>query len=68
MNGKIKYDITIETVNEDEKMAVGNSIHNQLVGNKDYIDSNIILNVDEYEKVRLLIFEECTNVPKITLF
>ena len=68
MNGKIKYDITIETMNEDEKMAVGNSIHNQLVGNKDYIDSNIILNVDEYEKVRLLIFEECTNVPKITLF
>lgn len=68
MNGKIKYDITIETANEDEKMAVGNSIHNQLVGNKDYIDSNIILNVDGYETVRLLIFEECTNVPKITLF
>ena len=68
MNGKIKYDITIETANEDEKMAVGNSIHNQLVGNKDYIDSNIILNVDGYETVRLLIFEECINVPKITLF
>lgn len=68
MSGKIKYDITIETVDEDEKMAVGSSIHKQLIGNKDYIDGNVILNVGGYETVRLLIFEECTNVPKITLF
>lgn len=68
MNEKVKYHIAIETSTNDEKMEIGQSIHNQLVGNQDYIHDRIILNIDGYERVELLIFEDCENVPKITLF
>ena len=31
---------------ESEKMQLAEKIHKQLVGNKDYIESNILLNCD----------------------
>lgn len=64
---ELKMHISIKTINNEEKMRIGNSIHDQLVGNSDYIDSNIILNIDDENEVNLYIFKECENVPKITI-
>lgn len=68
MNNKTKYELTIKTLNNEEKLKVGESIHEQLVGNQDYIDCNIILNIDTDNTVKLWIFEECKNIPSIQLF
>ena len=48
-------------------MELGRKIHNQLVGNEDYIESDILLNVDEDDIVDLYVFEGCKNVPEITI-
>ena len=67
MNKNLKMHIIIKTVNEEEKMRIGNSIHDQMVGNKDYIDNNIILNIDEVNEVNVYIFDECEIIPNITI-
>lgn len=67
MDENLKMHITIRTTDEKEQMRVGNSIHDQLRGNKDYIDSNIILNIDVDNEVNLYIFKECENVPDIII-
>lgn len=63
----LKMHVIIETTDEEEKMRIGNSIHEQLVGNKDYRKSNIILNIDDENTVNLYVFKECENVPEITI-
>lgn len=67
MDENLKTHITIRTTDEKEQMRVSNSIHHQLVGNKDYIDSNIVLNIDTENEVNLYIFKECENVPDIII-
>lgn len=67
MDKQLKMHITIRMVDDKEQMRVGNSIHHQLVGNKDYIDNNIILNIDMDNEVNLYIFKECENVPDIII-
>ena len=68
MNNKtFKKAIEIECSSNEEKMKVGQCIHCQLSGNKDYIDSNILLNIDEDCIVRLIIFNECKNAPRILI-
>lgn len=67
MDKELKMHITIRTTDEKEQMRVGNSIHEQLRGNKDYIDNNIILNIDVDNEVNLYIFKECKNVPDIVI-
>ena len=67
MDKDLKMHITIRTTDEKEQMRVSNSIHHQLVGNKDYIDCNIILN-DYYEnEINLYVFNECKNIPNIVI-
>lgn len=63
----LKMHITIRTANEDEQMRIANSIHHQLVGNKDYVDSKIVLSIDVGDEVNLYIFNECENVPDIII-
>lgn len=63
----LKMHMVIKTVNDEEKMRIGSSIHEQLVGNKDYIDSNIVLNIDDENEVNLYVFKECENIPEITI-
>lgn len=63
----VKKYIQIEVQTEEEKKVIGTKIHEQLIGNQDYIDSNIILNIDEPYMVRLWFFKECENVPSITI-
>lgn len=58
----------IETQTKDECMRIGNLIGEQLRGNQDYIDNNIVLNyTDSDNVVRLYIFKECKNIPTITI-
>lgn len=67
MDKQLKMHVTIRTVDDKEQMRVGNSIHHQLVGNKDYVDNNIILNIDMDNEVNVYIFKECENVPAIII-
>ena len=64
----ITVKITVDT--KDEKERIGTRIHEQLIGNPDYIDSRIILNIDEDKDILLYIYDdECTEkIPAITLF
>ena len=66
-NKTFKKAIEIECSSNEEKMKVGELIHNQLVGNEDYINNNIVLNIDEDCKVILVMFNECKNEPKILI-
>ena len=66
-DANVKMYIQIEVQSEDEKKEIGNKIHKQLMGNQDYIDSNILLNIDEPYTIRLWIFKECKSVPSITI-
>lgn len=67
MEKGLKQKIIIEVADEKEQMKVGTFIHEQLVGNKDYINNNIILNIETENIIEVLIFEECTDVPVISI-
>ena len=68
MSEDVKMYIRIEVQSKEECMRIGTLIHDQLRGNKDYIDSNIVLNcTDNDNVVRLYICKECENVPTITI-
>lgn len=67
MDKDLKMHITIRTADEKEQLRIGNSIHHQLVGNKDYIDCNIILNIDVENEVNLYVYNKCENVPDIII-
>lgn len=67
MEKELKMKITIETSTEKEQTAIGYAIHEQLCGNKDYKDSNIILNIDVENVIKLYIFKECENIPTIVI-
>ena len=65
---KEKRVITIRTSTEQEKLEVGTKIHNQLAGNDDYINTRILLNMDNNENiVTLTIFEDSKTVPEIKI-
>ena len=68
----VKECITIKT-EEGKEFETMKKIHEQLVGNKDYIDSNIILNGSSTRcdgtrnEVRVYIFDECKKRPAIKI-
>lgn len=59
--------MTIELSDADERMTVGTAIHEQLRGKQDYIDSNIILNIDTDYAVELYVMSDCKELPKIEI-
>ena len=69
---RVKECITIIT-EEGKEFETMEKIHEQLVGNKYYIDSNIILNDSSTRcdgtknEVRVHIFDECKNRPVIKI-
>ena len=67
MDENLKMHITIRTADEKEQIRISNSIHHQLIGNKEYIDSNIVLNIGIENEVNLYVFKECENVPDIII-
>ena len=69
----IKKLIIIKTNSHEEEYEVVKKIHEQLVGNQDYIDCRIVLNmssdrVDETEnEVHLYIYEDVETNPEIRI-
>ena len=59
--------MTIELSDADDRMAVGTAIHEQLRGKQDYIDNNIILNIDTDYAVELYVMSDCKELPKIEI-
>ena len=51
-------EVKIKCNSKEEAWEVGGKIHDQLTGNQDYIDSNIVLHVDEDENTVELYFDE----------
>ena len=68
----VKECIIIKT-EDGKEFETMEKIHEQLVGNKDYIDSNIILNDSSTRhdgtnnEVRVYIFDECKERPVINI-
>ena len=68
----VKEHITIKT-EDGKEFETMKKIHEQLVGNKDHIDSNIILNDSSTRcdgtknEVRVYIFDECKKRPVIKI-
>ena len=68
----VKECIIIKTENGKEFETM-EKIHEQLVGNQDYINSNIVLNDSSTRRdgtkneVRVYIFDECKNRPVIKI-
>ena len=61
-------EISIACRDEKEAFKIGEQIHNQLKGNSDYIDNNIILNCTDFDNiVKIWIFKECESIPEITI-
>lgn len=65
--GPTKRLIQITTRTNEEKTELGQKIHEQLKGNKDYINNNIVLNIDDDCLIMLAIFNECKEMPKIVI-
>lgn len=63
----IKRFIEITCTNDEDKVEIGKKIHDQLVGNQDYIDCSIILNIDEPNMVRLWIYDDIRDIPEILI-
>ena len=63
----LKEMITIVCKDEKEQERLGNHIHEQLRGNQDYINNNIVLNIDVKDTINLYIFDECEERPTITI-
>lgn len=66
MMTKLIKEVTIKLHDDSQRGEILSSIHNQLVGNQDYIDNNIVLH-DSDCMVSLFIFSECKEIPKIII-
>lgn len=58
----MEYGITIYCESDDLKKRVGTKIHEQLRGNPDYIDSRIVLNIDDESRVCIYV-QYGTEIP-----
>ena len=63
----VKKHIKIKVNDDKEQLPIANSIHEQLVGNPDYIDNRIVLNIDVDGEVNLYIFDDCKEDPTIVI-
>lgn len=59
--------LNIKTETEEQKAALGAAIHEQLAGNPDYVNSNIILNIEDECLVKLIILKNATWIPDIAI-
>lgn len=73
MDSQLRRQIIIKTASPEEEFRIAEKIHNQLVGNQDYIDCNIVLNISAYRRddtkneVHVYIFDESESDPIITI-
>lgn len=64
INRTIEVELIFTVSNSYEKMELTKDIHCRLVGNEDYINSNIVLDTSEDDKVRLVVYKECKTKLK----
>lgn len=50
--------IIIKVASEIEQITFGSKLHDILVGNEDYIENNIILNIEKPQIIELVFFPE----------
>lgn len=73
MEDEIKRMIIIKTQSREEEFRIAEKIHNQLVGNPDYIEDRICLNMskdrddDTENEVHLLIFTDAESDLEIKI-
>ena len=74
LDESIRRQIIIKTQDNEEEYRIANKIHEQLVGNQDYIDSRIVLNMaddrlddDTKNEVHLYIFNNSETDPEIKI-
>lgn len=60
-----KIIITIEVMDENEKLDIVTDIVNQLVDNDDYIKNNIMMNYSTPNMIDIYIYEECKELPRL---
>ena len=60
-----KIIITIEVMDENEKLDIVTDIINQLVDNDDYIKNNIMMNYSTPNMIDIYIYEECKELPRL---
>lgn len=58
MTPSVKYEMILHTNSDEEKARIGAAIHEQLAGNPAYVDSKIILNIEDECTVKLIIFDD----------
>ena len=73
MEQEIKRMVIIKTQSREEEFGIADKIHNQLVGNPDYIESRICLNMSKdrddgtENEVHLIIFNDSESDPEIKI-
>lgn len=73
MNKEIRKMIIVKTQSREEEYKVLSKIHEQLVGNQDYIDSRIVLNDSSTRRdgteneIHLIIFNNSETDPEISI-
>lgn len=70
---EIRRQIIIKTPSHEEEYRIAEKIHNQLVGNEDYIECRIVLNMsadradDTENEVHVYIFNDSKSDPEIRI-
>lgn len=66
MENKLKYKITIKTIDNESKLKIGEAIHYQLllIAKIDYINCNINLNFGG-DVIKIWIFERCKDITAL---
>lgn len=71
MEENVKRHVRIFVPTDEERNRIGSKIHEQLIGNQDYIDNKIVLNIDlkgaEGYEVNLYIFKDSKTLPDLIL-
>lgn len=65
---KVKMQIKVIVNDDKEQLAIANAIHEQLVGNPDYINDRIVLNIDVDGETNLYFFDDMEgDIPTIVI-
>lgn len=65
---KIRMQIKVIVNDDKEQLAIANAIHEQLVGNPDYINDRIVLNIDVDGETNLYFFDDMEgDIPTIII-
>lgn len=68
MDEGIRMQIKVIVNDDKEQLAIANAIHEQLVGNPDYINDRIVLNIDVDGETNLYFFDDMAgDIPTIVI-